>query len=133
MSNIATSNLSKSEQNIWKNFTWKRPEEWMSEEPKLFGTGISPDNIIEGYLGNSYFVSTLKAMAENPENIRRLFDTKKAAEEGQYFVNVCLNGENFTVEVDDYIPYCEKTCKPAFIRSNNGIWPLILEKAWAKI
>lgn len=107
----------------------------MSGEPQLFVGDIDPKNILEGYLGNSYFVSALRALAENPANIKRLFDMKKATKEGQYFVNFCLNGENYKIEVDDYIPYCDKMNKPAFSRSTNKneLWPMILEKAWAKV
>ena len=76
----------------------------------------------------------IRALAENPSNIRRLFDVKKSAKEGQYFVNLSLNGENYKIEVDDYIPYCEKTNKPAFSSSKkNELWMMLVEKAWAKV
>jgi calpain-15 len=132
--NINTSKLHRNELRIWKEFSWKRPSEWMSGEPKLFDGDIDPSNLVEGYLGNAYFISTLKALAENPENIKRLFDMNKPTKEGQYIVNLCLNGENYKVEVDDFFPYCDKMKKPAFIRSKkNEIWPMLIEKAWAKV
>jgi hypothetical protein len=132
--NISSSKLHRNELRIWKEFTWKRPHEFMSGEPQLFVGDISPENIVDGYLGNSYFISALKALAENPDNITRCFDTKKATKDGQYIVNLCLNGENYKVEVDDYIPYSEKSKKPAFSRSKeNELWVMLLEKAWAKV
>jgi len=106
----------------------------MSGEPQLFVGDIDPNNIVEGYLGNSYFVSTLKALAQNPKHIKRLFDVKKATKDGQYIVNFCLNGENYKVEIDDYIPYCDKMKKPAFSKSKeNELWVMLIEKAWAKV
>ena len=77
----------------------------MPGEPQLFVGDIKPEDIVEGYLGNSYFISALRALAENPDNIKRLFDTNKDTKEGQYLVNLTLNGENYKVEVDDFIPY----------------------------
>jgi len=106
----------------------------MSGEPQLFVGDIDPKDIVEGYLGNSYFVSTIRALAENPSNIKRLFDTKKGAKDGEYVINLSLNGENYKIIVDDFIPYCEKTKKPAFTSSKpNEMWVMLLEKAWAKV
>lgn len=107
----------------------------MTGEPQLFVGDIDPKNIVEGYLGNSYFISAVRALAENPINIKSLFDIKKSTKEGQYFVNLCLNGENYKIEIDDYIPYCDKMNKPAFSRSKdkNELWVMLLEKAWAKV
>lgn len=50
-----------------------------------------------------------------------------------------VNGEKRTVVVDDYFPYCDDSQTWAFSQpsktaeSNNEIWVLVLEKAWAKV
>lgn len=73
-------------------------------------------------------------MAQRPEHIKRLFNVKKTTKEGLYIVNLCLNGENYKVEIDDYIPYCDKMNRPAFSTSKeNELWVMLVEKAWAKI
>lgn len=132
--NKTRSMLHKNELKIWKTFTWKRPCEFMPGEPQLFVGDIDPSDIVEGYLGNSYFISAIKALAENTSCIRRLFDIKKTAKEGQYFVNLSLNGENYKIEIDDFIPFYEKGKKPAFSFSKkNELWVMLVEKAWAKV
>jgi len=132
--NKTNSKLHVNELKIWRRFVWKRPTEFMPGEPQLFVGDIDPSDIVEGYLGNFYFLSAVRALAENPANIKRLFDIKKADKEGQYIVNLSLNGENYKIEIDDYIPYYEKAKKPAFSYSKtNELWVMLLEKAWAKV
>jgi calpain-15 len=51
-----------------------------------------------------------------------------------YIIRLCVNGEFQNIVVDDFIPYDPYTKQPAFTKSaSNKIWPVILEKAWAKI
>lgn len=99
------SKLHKNELKLWKSFVWKRPIDFMPGEPKLFVGGIDPDSITEGYLGNTYFISILRALSERATSIKKLFDVKASPKDGQYFVNFSLNGENYKVEIDDFVPY----------------------------
>lgn len=57
---------------------------------------------------------------------------------GCYAVSIYVNGEERKIVIDDNFPYDTNTDRWAFARpsKNDGIieiWPLILEKAWAKI
>lgn len=51
--------------------------------------------------------------------------------EGVFGVKTYSNGEENLILVDNFFP-CKGT-KPVFARGNgNELWPLILEKVWAK-
>ena len=53
---------------------------------------------------------------------------------GIYQVQFYINGTFKSVVVDDYVPVDKDTGKLAFCRAiNQEIWPVILEKAWAKL
>lgn len=114
----------------------------MIKADKLFGKGkyamfasIRPDDIVQGYLGNCYFLTALTVMAEHPELIRRLFDDDVISENGVYAVWINVNGVWRNIIVDDYFPVqrSNQGFKPAFsCTSAKDIWLMLLEKAYAK-
>lgn len=92
------------------------------------------DDVVQGELGDCYFLSTLVSLAENyPEVIKNALHNSKKVE-GPYAVNVFIHGEPVKVIVDDSFPVANAS-KIAFAGINEdtgNIWPLILEKVWAK-
>ena len=91
------------------------------------------DDVIQGELGDCYFLSTLYSLAENPQNIKKMVKNGKASDDS-FEANIYIHGEPVTIVVDDSFPVANAS-KIAFagINENSGnIWPLILEKAWAK-
>ena len=93
-----------------------------------------PSDVVQGELGDCYFLSVLAAFAEEPKIIADLIDPKGKGSDGAFTANVIIHGEPVTVVVDDEFPVANDI-KLAFagINENSGnIWPLILEKAWAK-
>ena len=93
---------------------------------------ISKD-VIQGELGDGYFLSTLSALAENPKNITNIIQNSKVSD-GAYEATIYIHGEPVKVSVDDSFPVANAS-KIAFagINDNTGsIWPMILEKIWAK-
>ena len=71
-------------------------------------------------------------LAEYPERVKKLFISDKVADQGIYGVWITKNGVRHQIVMDDYVPCAGD--KPAFSQSHKGeLWPLILEKAWAKI
>ena len=93
-----------------------------------------PLDVVQGELGDCYFLSVLAAFAEDPKIISGLVDTKGKGTDNAFTANVIIHGEPVQVVVDDFFPVANDT-KLAFagINENSGnIWPLILEKAWAK-
>ena len=126
----------------WKNYTWRRASEIFGFYARLFNF-IDPNDILQGELGDCYFLSSLSALAEKPERIERLFDTPYYDPTGHYKIKMRNMGEMQEIIIDDFIP-CTETGEIAFSRSKTEtdtrignkevaeLWVILLEKAWAK-
>ena len=97
---------------------------------------IEIDDIVQGGLGDCYFLSSLSSLAENPFRIRNLFLSKRINESaGVYCMRICFEGEWRAVYVDDYFPVYPDGSGMCFSKSKKGdneLWVPLLEKAWAK-
>lgn len=89
-------------------FEWKRITA-ISESPKVFADGISPSDVSQGSLADCYFLAALSSMAEFPENIKALFETKTINSAGIYQINFFINGLQTSIVVDDYLPVVKGT------------------------
>ena len=89
----------------WRNFTWKRPVEIYGPNNYVIYDQPGPCDIVQGSCGDCYYLSSLSAIAEYPERIKKIFITKEVNEAGCYAVTMYINGEKRTVVVDDYFPY----------------------------
>lgn len=127
--NEVNSKLSDEELELWKQFVWKRPHQIFQDDFTLYNQGIDPEDIKQGWLGNCYFLSALSALAEFPDEIKKIFVNKSVNENGIYIVNFTLGGESYKVVVDDHFPYYPKKGKPAFSQSKGSeLWVMLLEK-----
>jgi len=119
----------------WKTYQWKRVSEIeeLKGNLKVFKGGIEPNDILQGSLGDCYFLSTLSVLAEKPKRIRDLFVKDEIRSEGCYAVKLCKNGEQQTIVIDDHVPVTEDG-KIVFSRGHGlELWVVLIEKAWAKI
>ena len=99
------------------------------------------DDVIQGNIGSSYFISALKFLSEDKERINSLFDINNTNNTNKkYFeVFIYINGYKSKIIIDNKFPFIsnkENKKELAFCKINNksnNIWPLILEKIWAKI
>ena len=123
-------------------YIWKRISDYIKDYNIIKNSNISEEDIIQGNIGNSYFISALKFLAEEPSRIISLFDIKEDNNKNKdinYFeVFTYINGYKSKIIIDDKFPFIEnkENIELAFCRINdktNNIWPLILEKVWAKI
>ena len=92
-----------------------------------------PDDVVQGELGDCYFLSTLSTLAENPQNITKIINNSKVSD-GNFEATVYIHGEPVKVVVDESFPVANAS-KIAFAGINEksgSIWPMILEKIWAK-
>lgn len=143
--NKTLNNLNLRDQN--KKYVWVRLSEMYNykdlnivKEPKDSKEAVDlVQDVIQGELGDCYFLSCLDALATSPERIKQLLGTKSANSTGAYEIRLFLHGEPISIMVDDYVP-CkvvgEDEAQIAFARLNNSsmnIWPILLEKAWAKL
>ena len=118
----------------WSTFEWKRPAQVYGEGEFSLFNQINVDDIKQGYWGDCYFLSAICALAEYPERIKELFETKELNSPGIYSVIFYISGEKKSVTVDDYFPFYPKKQNWAFTQCiGKEIWVMILEKAWAKI
>ena len=91
-------------------------------------------DVVQGELGDCYFLSVLAAFGEEPNIINKLVDPKEKGNNGSFTANVIIHGEPVKIIVDDSFPVANES-KLAFAGINEAsgnIWPIVLEKAWAK-
>jgi hypothetical protein len=124
------------------SFEWIRASELnRNEECILFGNNIQPSDVIQGHLGNCWLISAMACIAAYPQVVENLFDTRQVSSDGKYTISLfdAKSSKWTKLCIDDYIP-CEqrawwaKAAKPLFAQSKTGIiWPMLLEKAFAKL
>ena len=120
----------------WEKYNWSRVEEILnSKNYQVFEDGISPDDIIQGSIGDCYFLSAVGSLCKFSHYIDRLFLTKERTKEHLYGVFIFLNASWKLVCIDDYLPYTGKKFRKFAFASSGGkeLWVALLEKAWAKI
>jgi len=104
--------------------------------PAKDGSGIDPDDICQGYLGDCWLLSSIACLAEFPEAVYELFITKEVTEDGQYTLKLFdpEADEWIEVTIDDYVPCSIGGDSPLFTSANSGeMWVPLLEKAVAKM
>ena len=122
--------------NGWENISWSRAENiFSSKNYQVFWEGINKDDIIQGGLGDCYFLSAAAALCEFPEHVKKLFLIKEKSDEHCYGCYFRINGIWKLVLVDDYFPCYGSWGKNFAFSSTNGneLWVILLEKAWAKL
>ena len=60
--------------------------------PAVIRDTIQPTDVVEGKLGNGYFVSALACLAERPNLLDKLFITQEYQRDGIYKVQICKDG-----------------------------------------
>lgn len=103
--------------NIPGNITWKRIPELLTQQPVLFDSKIEPSDVITGHEGDCYMLSSLAALAEYPDIIRRIFRGQTANPEGLYKVSLRVDGTVEEVLIDDFVPVHENG-QPVFCQPN---------------
>ena len=122
--------------NNWDRIQWARVENiFGSKNYQVFYKGINKDDIIQGGLGDCYFLSAVAALCKYPELVEKLFLIKAKSNEHCYGCYYRVNGIWKLVIVDDYLPCYGSWGKNFSFTSTNGneLWVILLEKAWAKL
>ncbi|CAI2386825.1 unnamed protein product [Moneuplotes crassus] len=133
ITNESVFDLTPEEVDVFKSLSYARLSEIYDQKSTRFFGEISPEVIQQGCLCNSYFLSAISALAENPERIKKCFVSQDWNKVGCYATELYVNGEKTEIIVDDYIPVYKDSKDIAFSSTTtNSIWMQLLEKAWAK-
>eukprot|EP00457_Paulinella_chromatophora_P003115 gb/GEZN01003120.1/.p1 GENE.gb/GEZN01003120.1/~~gb/GEZN01003120.1/.p1 ORF type:complete len:656 (-),score=44.11 gb/GEZN01003120.1/:277-2244(-) len=130
----ADSNHNKCSHAEARNAQWKRVTEFLKDGGVLF-EGITPTDVLQGSLGDCYFLAAISVLAEGekgPDRIKNVFLCKERNQQGCYGVKLFFRGKTREVVLDDFVPTLNN--EPVFSKSvGNESWVLLLEKAWAKL
>ena len=112
---------------------WRRPEEFIEGESRIFDDRIKYDDIQQGQLGDCWLMCSLAAIAENEVLVRDLFDLEESRPEvGTYVVRLCKDGSWKRMMLDSFIP-CTPGEGPLYSQcAGDELWCMLLEKAFAK-
>lgn len=131
-------NVGEDEIEDWDKISFVRAKDiFGSDNYQVFMGKIEPGDILQGSLGNCYFLSAIATIAEEaPDMIKRRFLSAGRSSDGIYAVMVRVTGMWKIVLVDDSMP-AKKNCGSsefAFTRANGPeLWVVLLEKVWAKL
>ncbi|CDW81415.1 calpain family cysteine protease containing protein [Stylonychia lemnae] len=100
----------------------------------LFGSADYLNDIVQGDLGDCYFLAGISAVSEINTRFEKIFVNPNINWAGLYAFNVFIRGIPQVMLVDDSIPAGKYGKKAVFagIGSDKSIWGPLLEKAWAK-
>ena len=114
-------------------YKWRRVTSIKSEW-KVFEGSIEMADVSQGALGDCYFLTAISALSNYPYLIKSLFRTDEFNDTGYYEIILFIDGEWQVVMVDDNFPYDPEIEDFAYAKPQNyEMWPMLLEKAWAKV
>ena len=120
----------------WENYQWCRVEEILGNNYNIFENGTNREDIMQGSLGDCYFLSVISSLCSYKKLIQKLFYTKNKTNEHLFGIYIFINGCWELVLIDDYLPCTGDYFKQLTFSSNSNeteLWVAILEKVWAKI
>ncbi|KAH7960435.1 hypothetical protein HPB49_019550 [Dermacentor silvarum] len=116
--------------------TWLRPHEMVSE-PQLLVNGVSRNDIVQGALGDCWFLSSCAAVAQRPDLMHRVVPQEQQLYGSDYKGAVRFNlwrfGRWVVVYVDDLLPTSEDRLIYSRCSDPREFWVALLEKAYAKL
>lgn len=116
------------------DLSWASATAVLGPEVELF-SAVAPENLLRGVLAGEYFHAAVACLAEQPSFVRRLFSHASVSPSGVYGVWVHKDGGWREVLVDDSVPVFVHSDGVRFAgtqSSRKELWPLLLEKAYAK-
>lgn len=61
------------QKSTWQNYVWLRPTQIFQGPYHIYDQKINPNDILQGQLGDCYFLSAIAAIAEYQDRIKKLF------------------------------------------------------------
>ena len=106
-----------------------------SDGHSLFGsTGIQPEDIEQGEIGNCWFMHGASAVAERAGRLEKVFLNDGLSNNGIYGCQMYILGVPTTITVDDEMPL-DDFGKSVFagVSKDGALWGPIIEKCFAKL
>jgi hypothetical protein len=118
----------------WTTLAWKSARDFAPRTPVVPPEGTRHDHILQGALGDCYFLAALSACAKKqPELVRQLIATSEEAfSAGVSVCKLSFNGRWVSLPVSHDFP-CHAWGAIAFAKADGGLWVPLIEKAWAKL
>uniref|UniRef100_A0A8C5QG96 Uncharacterized protein n=1 Tax=Leptobrachium leishanense TaxID=445787 RepID=A0A8C5QG96_9ANUR len=118
-----------------KDIVWKRAKN-LHNDPQFIVNGATHEDIIQGKLGNCWFVASIATLTENQDFLPIVVPGNQSFQKdyaGIFHFKFWQYGEWVDVVVDDFLP--TKSGKLYFMKSlsRNEFWGALLEKAYAKL
>ncbi|XP_069982093.1 calpain-A-like [Penaeus vannamei] len=118
------------------DIAWKRPFE-LVDEPQMFIDGASRRDVVQGCLGDCWFLSSCAAVARKSKLIERVVPPEQPLfGDGYTGLVVChfwRFGEWVTVCIDDRLPTKDGVLMFARSADPSEFWVALVEKAYAKL
>ena len=119
---------------------WIRPSEFVplitgnKKTPTLFVNGADSGDIVQGALGDCWFLSAIACVAPRRDLLLNLFASTEYSQKGIYTLRFFKHGKWKLVTIDDRIP-CTPNGEPLYAHGaqRHETWVMLLEKAYAKI
>eukprot|EP00163_Fabomonas_tropica_P007978 TRINITY_DN175_c0_g3_i1.p1 TRINITY_DN175_c0_g3~~TRINITY_DN175_c0_g3_i1.p1 ORF type:complete len:872 (-),score=214.61 TRINITY_DN175_c0_g3_i1:462-3077(-) len=112
---------------------WKRPRDIVrTGTVQLYVAGASGGDVIQGALGDCWFLGALSVVATRPDLLEKLIP-RYDVDAGVYECCFFKDGEWKYVTVDDLLPVIGNKIAYGACRDANEIWVPIVEKAYAKL
>ncbi|CAF0799483.1 unnamed protein product [Adineta steineri] len=128
-------NLSSNHQIQWLRPDQINPSEWNQKSINQWTVfrNPKPNDVVQGALGDCWFITALSVLAEEAEYLMRVLITKEYNSQGLYYVRLCKDGEWTQVSVDDRLP-CTASKRLAYSQTHRKqLWVPLIEKALAKL
>lgn len=116
-----------------KGSSWTKMHD-VSKDFKIFNQFDTTD-VKQGALGDCYLLAAFASLIgiRKGEVLRNAFITQKDNDKHVYVTRWLIDGKPRFVAVDDWVPGSDTSLSFAKPTEDNEFWPVILEKAWAKI
>ena len=127
-------NQKKPKHPLWSSISFLRLSSLFSSPPPLQDSSNS-SLFPTSFLQHKYLFSAFFAISQRKRILRKIFEDQKFNEKGVYYAKICQNGQWTHIILDDFLP-CIRTAQGfshAFMQTTGAFWPLLLEKAFAKI
>ncbi|CAM1329411.1 Uncharacterised protein g10003 [Pycnogonum litorale] len=119
-----------------ERITWMRPHE-IVEVPMMQIDGVNRNDIVQGILGDCWFLSSCAAVSQRPDMMSRVIPNGQVLTGIGYSGAVRFNfwrfGKWMTVYVDDYLPTVNGNLIYARSSDKREFWVSLIEKAYAKL